>query len=255
MNVKRWLRPIAVLGSVALLATGCATAPDRPPDSEVLPQLTAFSVNPPGEALPQHWHPWSLSRFKAPSRYRLVPDESGAIVVKANARATASGLIHYLDVDPRVSPVLTWRWKAMDLTPSRTSADDSPVRVVVSFSGDLDKLPFSDRMFYDNFRLFTGQQLPYAALMYIWGSRTPKENITPNRYTSRIKILVVENGREKLGTWQVISRNVLEDFKRAFGEEPGKVISVGILTETDNTEREMEAYYGNIQFRRGGCCH
>ena len=251
--MKRWLRPIAVLGIIAVLAAGCATAPP-PPDAEVLSQITPFSANPPGEGLPQHWHPWSLSRFKNPSRYQLVADETGSAVVKASARATASGLIHYLDVDPRASPVLTWRWKAMDLMPSRTSADDSPVRIVVSFSGDLDKLPFGDRLFYDNFRLFTGQQLPYAALMYIWGSRTPKENITPNRYTSRIKILVVENGREKLGTWQVISRNVLEDFKRAFGEEPGRIISVGILTETDNGEREMEAYYGDVQFRRG-CCH
>jgi hypothetical protein len=253
VDVKRWLRPIAVLGSVAVLAAGCATAPDRPPDTEVLPQLTPFSANPPGEGLPQHWHPWRLSRLKSPSRYLLV-DDAGSTVVKANARATASGLIHYVDIDPRTSPLLDWRWKVMDLIPSEISTDDSPVRVVVSFSGDLDKLPFGDRLFYDNFRLFTGQQLPYAALMYVWGSRTPKEGIVPNRYTSRIKILAVENGRDKLGTWQSVTRNVREDFKRAFGEEPGTVISVGILTETEDDERGLEAYYGDIQFRRG-CCH
>jgi hypothetical protein len=135
----------------------------------------------------------------------------------------------------------------MDLHPSEISADDSPVRIVVSFSGDLDKLPFTDRLFYDNFRLFTGQQLPYAALMYIWGSRTPTEGIVPNPYTSRI------NGRDKLGTWQSVTRNVLEDFKRAFGEEPGTIISVGILTETEEDAREMEAYYGDITFHQV-CC-
>jgi len=65
----------------------------------------------------------------------------------------------------------------------------------------------------------------------------------------------VENGREKLGTWQSVTRNVIEDYRRAFGEEPGTIISVGILTETDVADREMEAYYGDITFRRGGCCH
>ena len=239
----------------AALAGGCATKSTLPPEATALPTLTLFSGNPAGSQLPENWRPWSLSRFKPPSRYQLVPDETGTIVVKANARATASGLIHYLDVDPQVTPTITWRWKAMDLAPTEASPDDSPVRIVVSFSGDLDQLPFSDRIFYNNFRLFTGQQLPYAALMYIWGSRTPKEGITPNPLTSRVKILVVENGREKLKTWQVISRNVREDFKRAFGEEPGKIISVGILTEDDDAELGMEAYYGDITFRGGGCCH
>jgi hypothetical protein len=249
----RLIRLVFVLAAAAI-AAGCATPAAPPPDAAVLPSVTSFSESTPGTDLPKNWHPWSLNLLKPPSRYQLVQDEGGAIVVKALARGTASGLIHYLDVDPAATPFLAWRWKAMDLAPSEASADDSPVRVVVSFDGDLEKLPFGDRIFYNNFRLFTGQQLPYAALMYIWGSRTPKEQITPNRHTSRIKILVVENGREKLGTWQAISRNVREDFKRAFGEEPGKIISIGILTENEDPERAMEAYYGDLGFR-SGCCH
>jgi hypothetical protein len=248
----RPIRLILVLVAAAS-AAGCAMTPP-PPAGTVTTSVTPFSSNPPGTHLPKNWVPWSLNRFKPPSRYELVKDENGSIVVKAITNGSASGLIHYLDVDPRATPFLTWRWKAMDLAPSKASADDSPVRVVVSFDGDLEKLPFGDRMFYNNFRLFTGQQLPYAALMYIWGSRTPKEQITPNRHTSRIKILVVENGREKLGTWQAISRNVREDFRRAFGEEPGKIISIGILTENEDAKREMEAYYGDLGFH-SGCCH
>jgi hypothetical protein len=238
--------------TAAALAAGCATAPVPPPDAAVLPHITSFSANPTTCCeLPKDWRPWSLSRSKLPSRYQLVTDEAGVTVVKANARGTASGLIQYLDVDPHSTPLLTWRWKALDLAPTEASPDDSPVRIVVSFDGDLAKLPFMDRLFYDNFRLFTGQQLPYAALMYIWGSRTPREEITPNRHTSRIKILAVESGRENLGTWQFITRNVHEDFRRAFGEEPGKIISIGILTENEDAGREMEAYYGDMAFRRG----
>jgi hypothetical protein len=237
--------------TAACVAAGCATAPAPPTNALALPRVTPFSENPAGGELPKDWRHWSLSRSKPPSRYELVEYETGVTVVKASARGTASGLIQHVDIDPHISPILSWRWKALDLAPSEASPDDSPVRIVVSFDGDLAKLPFMDRLFYDNFRLFTGQQLPYAALMYIWGSRTPREAITPNRHTSRIKIIAVENGRENLGTWQVITRNVREDFRRAFGEDPGKIVSIGILTENEDGGREMEAYYGDIAFRRG----
>lgn len=237
------LRLILLLASV--LVAACATAPERP---SVAPQeVTRFSGSVPGSTMPASWQPWSLSLFKPSSRYRLIED-AGATVVHARAQASASGMIHYLDVDPRQQPLLSWRWKVMDLHPSTSSADDSPARIVVSFDGDLEKLDFGDRLFYDQFRLFTGQQLPYAALMYVWGSRTPRDGIVPNPYTSRVKIIVVESGRDQLGHWLGEQRNVAADFRRAFGEEPGRIISVGILTETDAGDHPLEVYYGDPAF-------
>jgi hypothetical protein len=239
------LSRLPILLLVTALAAGCATTPERP--SAALPEVSSFSGLRPGGTMPATWQPWSLSRFKPPSRYQLIED-AGATVVHAKAQASASGMIHYLDVDPRERPLLSWRWKVMDLFPSASSADDSPARIVVSFDGDLEKLDFSDRLFYDQFRLFTGQQLPYAALMYVWGSRTPTEGIVPNPYTSRVKIIVVESGRDRLGRWLSEQRNVAADFRRAFGEEPGKIISVGILTETDAGDRPLDVYYGDLGF-------
>jgi len=239
-------RLFASLATVAALAAGCGTVPQAP--STVPSRLVAFSTLKPGEPLPPEWGPWTLNRFKSPSRYELVED-GGTMVLKGSARASASGLNHYVDVDPLERPLLSWRWKVMALAPTEASPDDSPARIVVSFAGDVRKLPFGDRLFYDQFRLFTGQQLPYAALMYIWGSRTPRDGIVANGYTSRIKIIAVENGRENLGKWLEETRNVAADFRRLFGEEPGKVISVGIMTETDASDRVLEAYYGDMEFR------
>ena len=230
---------------VAALAAGCVTTPEAPPPAS---RIAAFSATKPGESIPPGWGPWSLSRFKSPSRYRLVED-AGTTVLLGDAQASASGLIHYLDVDPGERPLLSWRWKVMALAPSEASPDDSPARIVVSFAGDVKKLPFGDRLFNDQFRLFTGQQLPYAALMYVWGSRTPRGGVVANSYTSRIKIIAVENGSEKLGKWLEETRNVAADYRRLFGEEPGKIISVGIMTETDVSDRVLEAYYGDIEFR------
>ena len=238
-------RLLVSLATVAALAAGCATV--REPSPLAPSRVTAFSAIKPGDGLPPEWGPWTLNRFKTSSRYRLV-EEAGTTVLQGSARASASGLIHYLDVDPLERPLLSWRWKVMALAPTEASPDDSPARIVVSFAGDVRKLPFGDRLFYDQFRLFTGQQLPYAALMYVWGSRTPRDGVVANGYTSRIKIIAVENGRENLGKWLEETRDVAADYRRLFGEEPGKVISVGIMTETDASDRVLEAYYGDLEF-------
>ena len=121
---------------------------------------------------------------------------------------------------------------------------------MVSFDGNMEKLTPQDRMLFDNVRILTGQQLPYATLMYIWGNRAPRETVIPNRHTSRIRMIVVESGRERLGHWQEVTRNVAEDYRRAFGEEPGRISAVGIMTDTDNTGGNANAYYGDIVFRK-----
>jgi hypothetical protein len=239
----------ALVISVAALLASCATVEQPAPDASVSTEVTPFSQAAPGKELPRGWKPWSLSRLKKLSQYELVRD-GDSTVMKATARNSASGLIHYLHVDPSVYPMLTWKWKLSELPPvTDDSPDDSPVRVVVSFGGDLEKLSFSDRMFYTNFRLFTGHQLPYAALMYIWGTRSPLDTITPIKQTDRIKRIVVERGRDGLGQWHELTRDVREDFRRAFGEDPGPIISVGIMTETDESTHDIEAYYGDISFR------
>jgi hypothetical protein len=240
----------ALAVAVALLASSCSTVENRPPEAPIPAEVTPFSQASPGQELPPAWQPWTLSRLRKMSRYELVRD-GDSTVMKATARNSASGLLHTIHLDPSAYPILTWRWKLSDLPPvTDESPDDSPVRLVVSFGGDLDKLSFSDRLFYTNFRLFTGQQLPYAALMYIWGTRSQLETIEPIRQTDRIKRIVVERGRDGLGKWQEVTRDVREDYRRAFGEKPGPVTSIGIMTETDESAHDVEAYYGDISFSR-----
>lgn len=233
----------------AVLIGGCALLPD----AVTLPYVSSFSDSPPGEALPQGWQPWTLSRFKKPTQYQLV-SQDGRTVVRASAHASASGLIHPIEVNPRSYPLLSWRWKVNELIAradnTKKHAEDSPARVVVSFGGDTDRLPLSDRMFFDNIRLLTGQPMPYATLMYIWENRAAKDTVIPNLHTSRVKMIVAESGRDKLGRWQEVTRNVYEDYRRAFGEAPGPITAIGIMTDTDNTGANTHAYYGDIVFRR-----
>ena len=244
------LRLLPMVAAAAALAAGCTTKPVAPSPGAPS-RLALFSDWKPGEPVPTGWNKWTMSRLKGSSQYQLVQD-GGSTVLKGRARASASGLLHDINLDVRDAPILSWRWKVMDLAPSEESPDDSPVRVLVNFDGDYSKIPFGDRVFYDEFRLFTGNRLPYAGVMYIWGSKTPKDGEVRNKYTSRIKMIAVESGREKLGQWLTESRNVEEDFRRLFGEEPGKVVSVGIMTEAEVSDRALEAYYGDIGFHACG---
>ena len=244
----------SVLAAVMVLCAGCALVPtDAAPDVVALPYVRQFSGHPTGETLPPGWQPWILSRFKRLTEYRLT-SERGRTVVRARAESSASGLIHPLALDPAGYPILHWHWKTTDLIAradnTQKHLEDSPVRLVVSFAGDIDKLELHDRLFFDNVRVLTGQQLPYATLMYIWENRAPRETVIPNRHTSRIKMIVAESGRDKLGAWQQVTRNIIEDYQRAFGEAPGKIIAVGIMTDTDNTGDNAHAYYGDIVFRK-----
>jgi hypothetical protein len=242
-----------LLTAALVLAAGCAGTGTGLRDTVALPEVRSFSGHPEGDTLPQGWQPWVLSRFKRPTAYRLV-NEQGRTVVRARAESSASGLIHPLDLDPRAYPVLHWHWKVDELIQKADNTqkhlEDSPVRLIVSFDGDTARLDMRDRMFFDNVRLLTGQQMPYATLMYIWENRAPRETVIDNRHTSRIKMIVAESGRDRLGSWQEVTRNVIEDYRRAFGEEPGRITAIGIMTDTDNTGDNAHAWYGDIAFRK-----
>lgn len=241
----------AVLCAVFVLVSGCAAlGPDRPEARS--PVIALFSDSDPGAKLPRGWHPWTLSRFKRLTQYHLVRGDDGHVVVQADADDSASGLISHLDVNPQRTPWLSWRWNVPDLIDAadntRAVSEDSPVRIVVSFDGDRSKLDVEEQAIAQRVKLLTGRELPYATLMYIWENRRPVGEVIPSAHTSRIKMIVSETGEAREGHWLNFSRNVVEDFQRAFGEPPGRIRSVGIMTDTDNTGMKTRAYYGDIKF-------
>ena len=70
-----------------------------------------------------------------------------------------------------------------------------------------------------------------------------------NAYTDRVQMIVVRSGNAAANQWVSEERNVLEDYRRAFGEEPPLVSGVAIMTDTDDTGGKAVAWYGDIGFR------
>ena len=63
-------------------------------------------------------------------------------------------------------------------------------------------------------------------------------------------MFVVDSGWENIGVWRKHSRDLSADYKMAYGENPGDVIGIALLTDTDNTNSETRAIYGDIELIR-----
>ena len=85
-------------------------------------------------------------------------------------------------------------------------------------------------------------------LNYIWGNKVPQGEILPNPYTARAMMVAVESGKDNVGSWIFEERNVLQDYRNAFGDAPPPISGVAIMTDTDNTGDTVVAYYGDIEF-------
>lgn len=71
-----------------------------------------------------------------------------------------------------------------------------------------------------------------------------------NAFTSFAKMIVVESGARRIGSWIEEERNVYQDYLSAFGEEPPAINGIAIMTDTDNTKERAVAFYGDIEFVR-----
>jgi len=244
----------ALLVAMVLLAfAGCATVPPRA-NADANMQIAAFSRVPAAsfsaDSLVQSaWQPWVISRFNRRTTYQMV-DDNGVQVLRAFSNKAASGLVQDVLIDPQATPYLRWRWKVPKLLAgadlATRGADDSPVRIIVSFEGDHEKLDVEDRSMASMVKLFSGRDMPYAALMYVWDNKLPIDVMFDNAHSGRAKMVVVESGEARVGQWLNFRRNLLNDFQRAFGEAPGKIISVAVMTDSNRTETEAIAYYGDI---------
>jgi hypothetical protein len=97
--------------------------------------------------------------------------------------------------------------------------------------------------------MVSGQGVPYATLVYMWENRQPVGTVIDSAHTGRVKMVVAGSGRDRLGQWKQFERDYVADYERAFGERPGRLIGIGIMTDTDNTGAEVEAFYGDIELR------
>lgn len=175
---------------------------------------------------------WEAVNFNNETHYDVFKTERGR-VIRAVSRDSASGMLKKTRIDLSKTPYLNWSWtieKSLKNLDEKTRAgDDYAARVYVVIK---------DGLFFWQTK----------ALIYTWTGSQPVGELWPNAFTSNSQMLSVENGDTNAGKWVSEKHNVFEDLKRAFGKDMSHIDGVAIMTDTDNSDGQATAYYGEIYF-------
>lgn len=258
------MKKIALFIFLFVLA-GCASAPDDgllasteivqtlAVESDPVIEVARFSRKKAGSPLPPRWRPYLITPTKPRTEYRVV-DTGEGVALEGSAERAASGLYRRIRIDPLTHPHLEWRWRVPRLIAGAdarvASREDSPVRLMISFHGDAQRMDVESRAQLRLAKAISGRALPYATLMYVWSNELAPGTVVHNPHIDRIRMIVVESGARRVGRWVEVRRNLMEDYRLAFGEEPGDIVAIGVMTDSDNTGSSARGTYGDITIRR-----
>lgn len=195
---------------------------------------------------------WSLRPLpgKASTRYVLA-ERAGRPCIQATSEHAASLLRRKLDLAPDRVARIEFDWwidRAPVVPPGESSPpDDAAARIVLAFDGDEAMLPVKDRLLFELARTITGESPPFASLIYAWDPHLPVETPRASERSDRLRKIVVAGGRQPPGAWMHLRRDMVADYRLAYGEAPGRLVGLGLMTDSDNTSSLAQACYGDIR--------
>ena len=209
-----------------------------------------FSAGTPGER-PKSWTFQPVRTATNSTQYTLVrDDELAATVLEGSANAAAGALIYRFDADAKTHPILRFKWKPANLIVSsdpRTKAgDDYVARIYVTFATDPTSAGVKEKAENAVAHVLYGETPPHAALSYVFTQKAARGTIITSPFTQRVKKIVLDADPASVGKWKSFERNIYDDYKRAFGEEPTRISGIAIMVDTDNTGESASARFGDI---------
>jgi hypothetical protein len=152
------------------------------------------------------------------------------------SRADSSSIVRDITgtVNLTATPVLQWSWKIVELPrggDSRQAATDDQAGQI-----------------YVIWRRFP-EMLRSRIIGYIWETTTPAGEIVKSQKTGTVTYVVVRSGPAGMGEWLTERRNVVDDFRRIYGEAPDNPNAIGVGIDSDDTKSQAESFMGPIVFR------
>lgn len=237
--------PLRLVGAVFLLMAlvGCGQLPHVAQTGQGQDHPRHFSA----QDLAQWEHVLLPGKLRTAFRLERHDQQMG---LQAHAQSSASMLRHKLRLAPESLGTLRFQWQVQSLIEEADMAlrdqEDAPVRIILAFEGDRSRFSPRNAMLSELSRAVTGEEMPYATLMYVWCNHRQVDTVIVNPRTDRIRKLVVESGPQRLRQWLSYERDIRADFEKAFGEPPGALVGLAIMTDTDNTRSSTRAWYGPI---------
>ena len=178
---------------------------------------------------------WRTQSWGSPKyEFEVVAASPRALRLVSNG--DSSTINKEVKIDCKDYQVLQWSWKAVELPKGgdarKKATDDEALQIYVTFP----RFPAAVRS---------------RVIGYIWDSTAPAGAIFKSQKTGVVTYVVMRSGDADLGKWITETRNVCEDYKKIYGEEPDErieAISIGI--DSDDTHSRAEGYVGEIVFLR-----
>jgi len=177
---------------------------------------------------------WEHKTFGDPIDYQLVVDDGRAAILASGVGA-ASGLFRGVRYSVSQHPWLEWSWRA-DLL-----RDDADIRIKKKhdFAGSI-FLIFGRKTWLNRNPLTLG---------YVWTNEriAAGEMVISPYHRGNTRMFVLQSGPDQLGQWVSERRNVVEDFRAAFGEDPPDMVEVlEVFSDSDQTNEPVRTFYGAI---------
>lgn len=200
---------------------------------------------------PVEWQAQPVRGAKHATVYRYVrDDEANATVLEGFADAAAGAITYRFDDDAHVHSILRFKWKPGNLIatsdPLTKAGDDYTARIYVTFVSDPNRASIREKTENAIATALYGETPPHAALSYVFTHKAASGTIITSPYTHRVKKIVVDADPASIGKWKSFTRDIYEDYKRAFGEEPTRISGIAIMVDTDNTGEKASARFGDI---------
>lgn len=206
-----------------------------------------FSDTDPETGLPMEWSTFDFPQKKGTS-YKVV-DVGGNGVLKAESEHGASALYMKFGADAGEFPVVSWKWKVEGVLSGderSKDGDDYAARLYVIFEYEPEKATSYDKLRQALAKSLLSLEPTGNIIAYVWAGGLGKGEVIESPFTTSMKIMAVESGPGLVGGWVAEERNVLEDYKSLFGEEPPPIAGIAVMTDTDNTNSRVVAYYDDI---------
>lgn len=178
---------------------------------------------------------WEHKAFVGETLYSFVIRD-GVPAIRAIGDNSASGLYKNVEYRVRDLPWLEWNWRVDRLQNSANLA----VKKDEDFAAALFVIFGKPSLF----------NLDVPTLSYVWTGPNHAKNSVVNstRRPQTKRHIIVRNAMDALGVWTNERRNVVEDYRRAFGKAPPEYVRViALFTDNDQTGEAVEAYYGTIR--------
>jgi hypothetical protein len=179
---------------------------------------------------------WKGQNWGSPKYDFRVVTEGSAKVLHMKSADEGSTISKEIKVDLKQFPMLCWRWKAVALPKGGDSrkkdTDDQGAQVYVTFP----RFP---------------QAVRSRIIGYVWDTTAPAGTIAKSEKTGTVTYVVMRSGTAELGKWISECRNVHEDYKRIYGEEPSDPVgAMSVAIDSNDTHSTAESFVGEIVFRK-----